>query len=168
MAKDEELIPGEEVLATARRHPIVLVQRVWWQTLLGIALAVAAAILIPRSSGNLRWFVASAIVVLLFIYIDIQWIVWRSVTYTITTQRVILRRGIFRNVTRLVSLSRVQDVTTSQSLVGRMLGYGTVELESAGKDGAEVLDHMPHPEWFRKVLFEHIHAGPAQPAQNWS
>src|SRR5258708_28463200 len=36
------------------------------------------------------------------------------------------------------------------SLIGRMLGYGRVEVDAAGAQGAEVLVHLPNPGAFRE------------------
>ncbi|HMJ38097.1 MAG TPA: hypothetical protein VK606_00945, partial [Verrucomicrobiae bacterium] len=43
--------------------------------------------------------------------------------------------------------------TTKMSLLGRMLGYGRVEVDAAGAQGAEVLDHLPNPGSFRDQVF---------------
>jgi hypothetical protein len=34
-----------------------------------------------------------------------------------------------------------------------MLGYGRVEVDAAGAQGAEVLDHLPNPDVFRDQVF---------------
>jgi hypothetical protein len=34
-----------------------------------------------------------------------------------------------------------------------MLGYGRVEVDAAGAQGAEVLDHLPNPGSFRDQVF---------------
>jgi hypothetical protein len=39
------------------------------------------------------------------------------------------------------------------SVMGRMLGYGRVEVDAAGAQGAEVLDHLPNPGAFRDQVF---------------
>jgi uncharacterized membrane protein YdbT with pleckstrin-like domain len=64
--------------------------------------------------------------------------------------------------TRSVGIARVQDVSTSQSLFGRLFSYGNVEIESAGRDGAELFTYVPAPEHFRNILFEQLH-GPNAP-----
>jgi hypothetical protein len=56
------------------------------------------------------------------------------------------------------------------SLLGRMLGYGRVEIDAAGAQGAEVLDHLPNPGAFRDQVFMQSErrrgpaASPAMPA----
>jgi uncharacterized membrane protein YdbT with pleckstrin-like domain len=53
----------------------------------------------------------------------------------------------------MIPIDRVQDCTTRQSLIGRILGYGRVEVDAAGAQGAEVLDHLPNPGVFRDQVF---------------
>jgi uncharacterized membrane protein YdbT with pleckstrin-like domain len=56
-------------------------------------------------------------------------------------------------LSKVVPLDRVQDVSTRQSLLGRMSGYGTIEIDAAGPTGTEVLDYVPHPDELRDQIF---------------
>src|ERR687888_45909 len=68
-------------------------------------------------------------------------------------QRVLLSYGVFSRTSKVIPIDRVQDVSTQQSLLGRALGYGRVEIDAAGSAGAEGLDHMPDPNGFRDEVF---------------
>jgi uncharacterized membrane protein YdbT with pleckstrin-like domain len=156
--EDLELIPGETLLLQVNRHWLVLVASVW-KWIAGYAVILAAAILVhlTGSSSTLRWFALLGVTLLLLVYIDVRYIVWRSENYTLTDERVIVRRGVVGKFIRSTSMSRVQDVTTRQRLLGRLFNFGSVEIESAGRDGAEVLTYVPDPQHFRNVLFERLH-----------
>ncbi|HEV3231729.1 MAG TPA: PH domain-containing protein [Candidatus Dormibacteraeota bacterium] len=157
---DEDLIPGETHLLTVSRHPVVLLARTWkWVVLILLVVVVGAVFVNPQGGqlSNLRWFILAGLVLVLLVYLDVQYVIWRSETYTLTDQRVLLRRGVIGKFSRSISMARVQDVTTSQGLLGRLLDYGTVEVESAGQDGAEVLTYVPDPTRFRNLLFERLH-----------
>ena len=68
---------------------------------------------------------------------------------------------------KIIPIDRVQDCTTRQSLLGRILGYGRVEIDAAGAQGAEILDHLPNPGNFRDQVFtesEKRRGGPAPTA----
>ncbi|TMC84247.1 MAG: hypothetical protein E6J08_00445 [Chloroflexi bacterium] len=39
------------------------------------------------------------------------------------------------------------------SIIGRIFGYGRVEIDAAGAQGAEVLDYLPKPGEFRDQVF---------------
>ena len=159
MAAIPELLPDERRLLSVNRHPLVLLSRTWW-AVLGALVVLVVGVLVTPPPGILRdgrLFAVLVVALVVFIYVDIQYILWRTESYTITDQRIILRRGVIGRYSRSIGLTRVQDVTTYQGLVGRVFGYGTVEVESAGRDGAEVLTYVPHPTHFRNVLFECLH-----------
>jgi uncharacterized membrane protein YdbT with pleckstrin-like domain len=151
MAEDKDLLPGETALLHINRHPLVLVKEVLGPTL--VVLAISIVLILIKFS----WFIVLAMLLGLFVYLDIRYIIWRSVTYTITDQRILQRRGVLGKFTRSIGIARVQDVSTSQSLFGRLFDFGNVEIESAGKDGAEIFTYVPDPEHFRDILFEQLH-----------
>ena len=160
MAEDRDLLPGETELLRIHRHPVVIVRRVALPVLaVVVVLAVGAALPLKAPIATLRWFIELVVLIAALVYLDIQYIIWRSESLTITDQRVLYRRGVFGRFSRSIGLGRVQDVTTSQGFIGRIFGYGTVEVESAARDGAEVFDHVPDPVNFRNILFEQLHSG---------
>ena len=166
MAQDRDLLPGESELLKVNRHPVVMVRRSALALAIGVVVLVAGAFLpLTDSIATLRWFALLVVLLGLLVYLDVQYIIWRSETVTITDQRVLLRRGVFGRFSRSIGMGRVQDVSTAQGFVGRLLNYGTVEVESAAADGAEILDHVPDPGRFRNVLFEHLRGGTSQ--QGW-
>jgi len=167
VAEDRDLLPGETELLHVNRHWVVLVRRVLVPVLVGsVVLGVGAAVQLNQPLATYRWFALLVLLIGLLVFVDIRYIIWRSETVTLTDQRVLLRRGVFGKYSRSIGMQRVQDVTTAQGLGGRIFNYGTVEVESAARDGVEVLDHVPDPTNFRNVLFEHLR-GTTPPAQNW-
>jgi uncharacterized membrane protein YdbT with pleckstrin-like domain len=61
--------------------------------------------------------------------------------YTVTTQRLRIRRGILSRHVQQTQLDRVQNVNTSQSLLDRVLRVGTVDFDTAGTDDSEFTFH---------------------------
>ena len=57
---------------------------------------------------------------------------WRTTHYVITTHRVMVRKGIVNKNGKDITLSKITDVSFSQTLLDRMLGSGTLSIESAG------------------------------------
>src|SRR5258708_26355705 len=95
MSEDKDLIPGEVVQLHTKRHPLVLVRQVVVPTLVVIAVAIGLALLpFTGSVRGLRWLGVLLLLLGLFVYLDVRYIVWRSVTYTISDQRILLRRGV--------------------------------------------------------------------------
>jgi uncharacterized membrane protein YdbT with pleckstrin-like domain len=82
------------------------------------------------------------------------WLVWRTTHYVFTNERVILRTGVFSRNGRDIPLGRVNDVSFSHGVVERMLGCGTLTIESAGERGQVVLTDIPQVEKTQSVLYE--------------
>jgi len=68
-------------------------------------------------------------------------------------------------LSKTIFLDRVQDISSYQSLWGRLWGYGNLEVEAAGRDAREILNRVPHPA-VRNALFTQAQAyrtGPPHP-----
>ncbi len=57
--------------------------------------------------------------------------------FLLTNRRVAIRSGVFGVRVRVVGLDRIQNTTVSEDVVGRLVGYGRVRIETAG--GSEVV-----------------------------
>jgi uncharacterized membrane protein YdbT with pleckstrin-like domain len=70
--------------------------------------------------------------------------------YTLTDQRLILRRGVLSRTTDYVELYRIKDSHFTQSFSERMLGLGTIRLRTT-QDSAPIVElngmHAPEPLW---------------------
>jgi uncharacterized membrane protein YdbT with pleckstrin-like domain len=86
-------------------------------------------------------------------WLIVVWVRWQATAYTLTDQRINIETGVFSRSSKTIPIDRIQDCTTKQTLFGRMLGYGRVEVDAAGAQGAEVLDHLPNPGAFRDQVF---------------
>jgi uncharacterized membrane protein YdbT with pleckstrin-like domain len=74
---------------------------------------------------------------------------WSDEFFAVTKVRVILVHGIITRRVDMMPLSKVTDLTVDRSILGRMLGYGTIVLESAGQEQAlSRVEYVPEPESF--------------------
>ena len=151
-----ELLPGERILASSARHWVVLVRPVV-TTLLAVAVSLVILILLPIAS-ELRLFLMLGVIVVGLTIINLYYWGWRAHEYVLTDQRVILNEGIISKFSRSIAIDRIQDLTTFQGLWGRTWGFGDIELESAGRDSAEVLSTVPRPQQLRNAIFAQIEA----------
>ncbi|MET1005877.1 MAG: PH domain-containing protein [Propionibacteriaceae bacterium] len=78
---------------------------------------------------------------------------WRSRTYTVTNHRLITRQGILNKTGKDLPLMRINDVSYERSLMDRMLGCGTLLIQTAA-EGAVVLDDVPDVEHVHLALTE--------------
>jgi uncharacterized membrane protein YdbT with pleckstrin-like domain len=149
-----KLLPGENLVLKQHPHWITLVRSLTLPIVL-VALVVIADITFLNTSDPLRLYLTLIVVALALLWLIAVWIRWQSITYTLTDQRIKLESGVFGRQEKVIPIDRVQDCTTRMSLFGRMLGYGRVEVDAAGAQGAEVLDYLPNPGEFRDQVFVH-------------
>ena len=139
------LLPLVQEVITVRKHPAVLLAPLAW-AVLGLIVAAVLSESLFRHSSALTWIVWGVwgLVFLRFLWAAINW----SVDYfVVTSHRFILTSGLFSRNVAMMPLVKVTDMTFRRSALGRILGYGTFILESAGQDQAlSTVDHIPYPE----------------------
>ncbi|WP_460367226.1 PH domain-containing protein [Actinocorallia lasiicapitis] len=81
---------------------------------------------------------------------------WFTTRYILTTHRLVIRIGIFSRTGRDLPLTRVNDATFSHNLIQRILGTGTLTVESGGENGQLVLRNIPKVEEVQRDMYELI------------
>src|SRR5271165_5012133 len=71
----------------------------------------------------------------------------------VTSRRLILKRGLVRRETMEMNLDKVESVRVSQSNIGRMLNYGTIDVRGSGA-GIEGLRRVDSPLTLRSYIEE--------------
>jgi hypothetical protein len=72
---------------------------------------------------------------------------WFQNYFVVTSQRMLLTSGLVTRKVAMMPLVKVTDMSFQRNFQGRLLGYGTFILESAGQDQAlRIVDHLPYPE----------------------
>ena len=136
---DESLSPGEEVKLHLHPHWIVMFWPTFW-TLVTIG-GVGFAITVTSGAAFIAIFVVALV---LFLWLAFAPLVdWRSTHYVFTTKQVLFREGVIKREERGIPLAKVNDVKSTQNLFERMLGCGTLTVESAGEHGQSVLEDIP-------------------------
>jgi uncharacterized membrane protein YdbT with pleckstrin-like domain len=152
-----KLLPGENLVLKDHPHWITLVKSVVVPIVLVVLVAIADFTLLSPDNGvyvpRLRTFLSLGVIALGLLWLIVVWVRWRSITFTLTDQRITIQGGVFSRQEKIIPIDRVQDCTTRQSLLGRVLGYGRVEIDAAGAQGAELLDGLPQPGTFRDQVF---------------
>lgn len=79
------------------------------------------------------------------------WISWRKTEQGVTNRRVIHKFGVISLKTDEMKLSAIESITITQSIFGRMLGYGTVIV--SGRGAGEVrIKWMVDPREVKKEI----------------
>jgi uncharacterized membrane protein YdbT with pleckstrin-like domain len=155
MAYPQRLLgEGEEVVLDLHPHWKRLVVPA---ALVPIVAGVASYVIFVLPSGSLqtagRLAIAAAAVAVLLRFAVWPWLRWLTTRYVLTTQRVVIRQGVFGRSGRDVPLTRVNDVSFHHSLLERMLGCGTLTIESAGEHGQAILPEVPRVEQVQREVY---------------
>lgn len=138
------LLPHERRVITVRFHPAVLIRPVA-ETLGGLALAGLISTIVHLDNTVLLviWLAWLLLVIrLLFRIYE-----WLEEYFVVTSQRLLLAEGVFKKTVNMMPLSKVTDMRFERSASGRLLGFGTFIVESAGQEQAlHRVDHLPYPE----------------------
>jgi hypothetical protein len=127
---------GEEVVFESRQHWFAVLVETWTFV---IAAIVAQALLIWATStdiGSLRGIVQIVALVALLVslaYIGLKIWSWRNQEFLITNRRVIKAQGIFNKEMGDSSLEKVNDARLTQSWLGRIFDYGTLDIMTASE-----------------------------------
>jgi uncharacterized membrane protein YdbT with pleckstrin-like domain len=125
---------------------------VWFLLIVGGASFGTALIPVGRQQGVLRMLVLALAVLLLLSLVLVPLLRWRTTHYVITTHRLLFREGILARRGRDLALSRITDVSFTQTLWERIINSGTLTIESAGDSVATVLRHIPDSDGVQQLL----------------
>jgi uncharacterized membrane protein YdbT with pleckstrin-like domain len=126
-----------------------------------VILALAGFLLAVVDDDIGRYVILGVSAVLLIWLFVVPLLRWRTTLFVITDRRVVVRSGILSRTGRDIPLTRVNDVTFQHNLLERILGCGTLVVESAGERGQVELDDIPHVERVQRTLYELVeNAGP--------
>jgi len=139
------LLPHEHQVITVRKHPAVLI--------VPISLALGAILISIVVGSTILLHTHDAVLVLLVIcliflaYLGFKAWEWSEDYFVVTSDRMLEASGVFTRKIAMMPLVKVTDMSFQRSTLGRLLGYGSFILESAGQDQAlRTIDHVPYPE----------------------
>ncbi|GII90967.1 PH domain-containing protein [Sinosporangium siamense] len=152
---DRHLAAGEERVRSFQPH---------WKCLVGPFIAL---VLIALGSGVALYVIPSDFeyalygrvgvvvlaVILMTIWAFVPYLQWKNTAYTLTTHRFTISSGVLGKSTDEVPLNKVNTVSSGQSLLERMLGCGTLTVESAGEQGRLALRDIPRIQDVRAEFF---------------
>jgi uncharacterized membrane protein YdbT with pleckstrin-like domain len=145
----------ESVVMALRPHWKELI----WPTLVLLIvspLVTYGATVVPDGSAQTPLRIAAIAVGALILLRLTLWpfLQWLTTTYVVTDRRVITRVGVIARHGRDMPLSRINDVSFEHSSVlERMLGCGTLTVESAGERGQLVMRDVPGVEEVQRDVY---------------
>lgn len=151
---DKYLAPSEHVLHTCRRHWIVIFKPIALWVIVVSAGAIVGFVLSPEASNTWLDRILGIAALIMTLYAAWKVTDWSAAAYVVTDQRVLLLEGLISRNVSAIPLSKVTDTTFRRSILGRMLGYGDLMLDSPGeKPGLATLTVLPRPvELYRLIM----------------
>jgi membrane protein YdbS with pleckstrin-like domain len=141
------LDPDERLVAVIHPH--------WWLVLGPAATFVAASVIaILLTTFNyallsLLGLIILAVAVINMVFRGLQWYVEMLV---VTDRRVRFSRGVLLRRTSEIPLRHVNDITTEQGIIGRLLHFGRLRIDSGNALGDELVTFIPNPVRLRQLL----------------
>ncbi len=154
---------GEEVVHDLHPHGKTLVPAALaFVLVVGLMSFGLAALPSGRAHGVAVLVLLAVAAVLLTAFCLVPVLRWRTTRFVLTTRRVIVRTGILGRTGRDVPLHRINDVSYQHSLLERIVGCGTLTVESAGERGRLVLTDLPDIEGIHRELYRLMEAADAR------
>ena len=148
MSLQDHLQPGEEILH--RAHVTRLSLAPLW-VLLALILAAAAFLWLgPQNAPGAV--TALALAAVAGIVLGWKLLILRANEYVLTNHRVIRNTGLLNQQSMDSRLDKINNIEHRQSLWGRLLNFGDVEIDTASETGAAVFRNISHPLDFKRAI----------------
>jgi uncharacterized membrane protein YdbT with pleckstrin-like domain len=140
---DRHLLPGEVVVYRTRLHWKLFVAPVL------VSLVMAALAIWALSADRRVWAIPPLVIALVLLLS--AWIQRRNSEFAVTSKRVIIKLGVITTRSMELLLSKIEGITVTQSLMGRMFGYGEIVVTGSGGT-QEPFDSIQSPLDFRQAV----------------
>jgi len=88
-----------------------------------------------------------------------RWLEWRCDLWAITSERVIDEAGVLSLRAVDSPLDKIHNVACSQTLLGRVLGYGTLNIQTAAEAGSTTIESVARPMEVKEAILERQQRG---------
>lgn len=145
--------PAPELLvAKLRGHA----RRLFWSALVLIAVLAATGYFYDNLPAPFEsWMLLAAAAAVVLLLVIVPFLVWASRVYTITTRRVIVRRGVFARHRSELPHARGYRISVRRGPLQRMWGCGTLTLDN-GVDATLQLVNVPNVTLVHEVLVDQV------------
>lgn len=155
---DSLLATGERIVLRERQHWFVLAYSARWALL---ALLAAFVLLILQAGGTLPGGPGDVLVWLtIAVFIagaaGALWAIlrWQNEEFVVTTRRIVATVGVINRRATDSSLEKINDAILTQSIFGRIFGFGDLEVLTASEAGIERLRMLVDAPGFKKAMLD--------------
>lgn len=153
-----ELKKGEKKVLVLKKHWIVLVKPA---LLLGFSVLVTIIFYIfysakseIKGAGNIFLFITLAITLVTALYFVYKIFARKFDIWVVTNLRVIDEYGVFSHNVKASPLDKINNISYRQSLFGRILNYGDVQIQTAAEMGATTVEFVTSPKLLKDTVIK--------------
>ena len=143
------LVEGEELVLDLRPHPVALVLPV----IVTVVTVGVGIWLMTLVDGTWTWIALAAIALVLIVYPVRRLSDWLTSHFVVTSDRIIHRQGLIAKSSMEIPLEAINDVRFEQGVFDRLVGAGTLVVQSASEAGREEFAHIRKPEDVQKTIY---------------
>lgn len=133
-----------------KNETVILETRPHWITLFGpflVTLIGSIAIIILQE--NIYWYIAVILLIGYFIYKLIE---RNNNLWAVTNLRVIDEYGVLSNNSKESPLDKINNVSYQQSFIGKILGFGNVQIQTAAEIGSTTYVAVQDPKELKDTI----------------
>ena len=150
------LASGESIIRADHQHWFVLA----WNARLGFLSVIASVLLLALWVANPLTGAASTILGLVTLVLMVaglldviwNWLRYRNEEYVLTNMRVIHSEGVVNKKATDSSLEKINDAILTESMFGRMFGFGDLEILTASETGIDRLRMLKDAKAFKIAM----------------
>ena len=144
------LAPGESVVYELKPHWRGLIVPIFGFL---VEVFVLTALFLWSDVSWFRWLLGLIFIIVVVWGSVIPFLRWVATQYVFTDRRIIVRQGLLSKQGRDMPLSKTNNVTFRQSILGRVLNYGDLDIDSANADGSLIIKDVPNVEEIQRDVY---------------
>ena len=154
------LAQGERVALRGRQHFLatLIEGRVAWAIFIAaVVLLILDAQLAPGVVRDLFSWLALALLLIGLVWLANIYLNWYLQDYLVTNRRVLKVEGVLKKRSADSSLEKINDAVLEQSVIGRMLDYGDLDILTANEQSVDRYRMLAHANTFKKTMLDEKH-----------
>jgi len=145
-----ELVGNELLVRVSRKHWLYVgIPLLFFVVFLVFYIYACSVSQLKQLAGVLWVFPVGALLLFVYRYFDRKYNIW-----VVTDRRVVDEWGIIAHNAKETPIDRIQNITYMQSVLGRILGFGDVRIQTAATSGAVVYSFVEKPKLLKDSVVE--------------
>jgi uncharacterized membrane protein YdbT with pleckstrin-like domain len=143
---------NETMLFITRQHWLILLREITLEILSTLAMLILITVTLVLWMPVPLFALAYLMMLIPILSLVRDTLVWQNHKFIVTNRRVIQLVGVFNKHVTDSSLEKVNDVKMEQSIMGRSMGYGDIEILTASELGVNRFSMIAEPIKFKTAM----------------